>query len=127
MSIVAEQVRNIKGRQIQSGSGAPTRSASVQNNSNYAPISSNTHSRSAGAVATAGGAGGVGVMIMMTDVITVETIIEGIAEPMDEAIGEEVGIFEEELIMQGQIVVEVQDEGFSEVIIVMGKLSTIQQ
>jgi len=46
---------------------------------------------------------------------------------MDKAIGEEVEIFEEEPIMQGHIVVEVQDEGFSEVIIVMGKLSTIQQ
>ena len=79
----------------------------------------------------------VGVMMMMTDVITEETIIiiegiiegegEEITEPVDEAVGEEVEIFVEEPIMQGQIVEGVQDEGFSEVIIVMVKLSIIQQ
>ena len=41
---------------------------------------------------------------------------------MDKAIGEEVEIFEEEPSMQGQIVEEVQDEGFSLVIIKDGQI-----
>ena len=60
LSIVAEQVRNIKGRHIQIRDGFYNSIKVAQDNINNTPTSSNTRSRSAGAVAAAGGASGGG-------------------------------------------------------------------